>query len=337
MPGFRHLAVSLIALCSIAGPAAAETEHATVALPAIASIFSSLYIAQDAGIYKDVGLDVKEQVIPGIGSANAVISGSIDFSSSSGVTLTRAVARHQPVVGIANTFDRGGFWIVITKKIADERHFDPKAPLADRAKLMKGLRFSVGAIQAIPDAYAKVIAGIGGLNPDTDIVRSGIPPRETLGAMKTGSIDGASIGPPVLEELLKDNFAVVLANGTTANPPDPPWLGHIAANVIFVRTQTCAEHKSLCVKMGEAMVKAADYIHHNADGTKKILAKRLNITDDAILDDTYNVVSVATPQKPTLDAKGLEAAEELNVKGGFMPDSARLKSYKDVFTNEYVK
>jgi ABC-type nitrate/sulfonate/bicarbonate transport system substrate-binding protein len=141
----------------------------------------------------------------------------------------------------------------------------------------------------------------------------------------------------VLEELLKDNFAVVLANGTTANPPDPPWLGHIAANVIFVRTQTCAEHKSLCVKMGEAMVKAADYIHHNADGTKKILAKRLNITDDAILDDTYNVVSVATPQKPTLDAKGLEAAEELNVKGGFMPDSARLKSYKDVFTNEYVK
>jgi NitT/TauT family transport system substrate-binding protein len=337
MPGFRHLAVSLIALCSIAGPAAAETEHATVALPAIASIFSSLYIAQDAGIYKDVGLDVKEQVIQGIGSANAVISGSIDFSSSSGVTLTRAVARHQPVVGIANTFDRGGFWIVITKKIADERHFDPKAPLADRAKLMKGLRFSVGAIQAIPDAYAKVIAGIGGLNPDTDIVRSGIPPRETLGAMKTGSIDGASIGPPVLEELLKDNFAVVLANGTTANPPDPPWLGHIAANVIFVRTQTCAEHKSLCVKMGEAMVKAADYIHHNADGTKKILAKRLNITDDAILDDTYNVVSVATPQKPTLDAKGLEAAEELNVKGGFMPDSARLKSYKDVFTNEYVK
>jgi ABC-type nitrate/sulfonate/bicarbonate transport system substrate-binding protein len=266
-----------------------------------------------------------------------VISGSIDFSSSSGVTLTRAVARHQPVVGIANTFDRGGFWIVITKKIADERHFDPKAPLADRAKLMKGLRFSVGAIQAIPDAYAKVIAGIGGLNPDTDIVRSGIPPRETLGAMKTGSIDGASIGPPVLEELLKDNFAVVLANGTTANPPDPPWLGHIAANVIFVRTQTCAEHKSLCVKMGEAMVKAADYIHHNADGTKKILAKRLNITDDAILDDTYNVVSVATPQKPTLDAKGLEATEELNVKGGFMPDSARLKSYKDVFTNEYVK
>ena len=338
MLGFRHLTASLVALCAIASPAAAaETEHATIALPAIAAIFSSIYIAQDAGIYKDVGLDVKEQVIQGIGSANAVIAGSIDFSSSSGVTLTRAVARHQPVVGIANTFERSGFWIVITKKVADERHFDPKAPLAERAKLMKGLRFSVGAIQAIPDAYAKVIARMGGLDPDKDIVRSGIPPRETLGAMKTGSIDGASIGPPVLEELQKDNFAVVLADGTTANPPDPPWLAHVAANVIFVRKQTCTERKSLCVKMGEAMVKASDYIHHNADGTKKILAKRLNIQDAAVLDDTYRVVSLATPQKPTLDAKGLGAAEELNIQAGFMPASEKLKSYDDVFTNEYVK
>ena len=85
MLGFRHLAASLVGLCAIAGPASADTEQATLALPAIASIFTSLYVAQDAGIYKEVGLEVKEQVIQGIGSANAVIAGSIDFSSSSGV------------------------------------------------------------------------------------------------------------------------------------------------------------------------------------------------------------------------------------------------------------
>jgi len=245
MLGFRDLTASLVALCAIASPAAAaETEHATIALPAIAAIFSSIYIAQDADIYKDVGLDVKEQVIQGIGSANAVIAGSIDFSSSSGVTLTRAVARHQAVVGIANTFERSGFWIVITKKVADERHFDPKAPLAERAKLMKGLRFSVGAIQAIPDAYAKVIARMGGLDPDKDIVRSGIPPRETLGAMKTGSIDGASIGPPVLEELQKDNFAVVLADGTTCTDADDPRACNFSS-AVAVRLTLSARTTSL--------------------------------------------------------------------------------------------
>src|SRR5579875_1557324 len=125
MPRLRSYAVFLIA-CWLLAPAARaqQPERTSVALPAIAAIFSSLYVAQDAGIYKDVGLNVTEQVIQGIGSANAVIAGSIDFSSSSGVTLTRAFSRHQPVIGIANTFDRSGFWIIITKKIADERHFD---------------------------------------------------------------------------------------------------------------------------------------------------------------------------------------------------------------------
>jgi NitT/TauT family transport system substrate-binding protein len=337
MPGFRHLAVSLVAFCAFAGPAMADTEQATVALPAVASIFTSLYVAQDAGIYKDVGLEVKEQVIQGIGSANAVIAGSIDFSSSSGVTLTRASARQQPVIGIANTYNRLGFWIVIKKSIADERHFDPKAPLAERAKLMKGLRFAVGGIQAIPDSYAKAIAKIGGLDPDKDIVRAGITPQETFGSMQAGAIDGASIGPPVVEQLLQNNFAVVLANGTMGNPVDPPWLSHIDANVILVRKQTCTDHRSLCQKMGQAMVKAAAYIHQHADETKKILAKRLNIADADVLNKTYEVTVAATPLAPVLDAKALETADQLNVEAGFLPADQKLKSYDHIFTNEFVK
>ena len=335
---FRHLlAAGTAVLIATATHAQAAMENTSVALPAIVPIFASLYVAQDAGIYKEVGLEVKEQVIAGIGSANAVISGSIDFSSSSGVTLTRAAARQQPVIGIGNTYDRSGFWIVIKKSIADERHFDPKAPLAQRAALMKGLRIAIGGFQAIPDAYAKTIAHIGGLNSDTDFVRAAISPTDTLGAMKTGSIDGASIGAPVLEQLQQDNFAVVLTNGTTANPTDPPWLSHVAANVIFVRKQTCTERKSLCVKMGEAMVKAAAYVHQHADETKKILAKRLNIADPAIIDDMYRVVVAGTSRPPTLDAEELSAAEELNIQAGFMPADQKLKTYDGIFTNEFVK
>jgi len=82
-------AVILLALLA-APPARAqaktEIEHTSLALPAVAAIFSSAYVAQDAGIYKELGLDVTEQMIQGIGSANAVIAGSMDFSMSSGVT-----------------------------------------------------------------------------------------------------------------------------------------------------------------------------------------------------------------------------------------------------------
>lgn len=327
--------VSALALMS-ALPAQADTEAAKMALPAVSAIFSSHYVAQDAGIYRDLGLDMTEQLITGVGAANAVIAGAVDFANSSGVTLTRAAARGQPVIAIAGPYDRSGFWILINKKIADERHFDPKAPLAERAKILKGLRFGVGGIQTIPHAYLKAIVAAGGLDPDKDIIVAGMAPPEEPGAMQRNAIDGASTGPPQLE-VLRQNGAIIVANGTSANPVDPPWLSHVAANVVLVKKQTCAEHKSLCAKMGQAMVKAAAYMHEHAKETMAILAKRLNINDQSVLEDTYKETLTSTPLAPVLDAKGLETADQLNVAAGFMSVDQKLPSYEGIFTNEYVK
>jgi len=332
----RRLALTSLFALAAALPARAQTEQTTLALPAVAFIFSTAYIAEDAGIFKEVGLEVKQQVIQGIGSANAVISGSIDFSMSSGVTLTRAAARNQPLIGIANTFDHTGFWVMIKKSIADERHFDPSAPLAERAKVLKGLRFGVGAIQAIPHAYLKAIAKLGGLDAEKDIVVAGIVPPEQVSSMQRGAIDGVSTGSPVEEQLESDGTAIVVANGVTGTI-DPPSLAHIAANVVMTRRQVCTDHRSLCVKMGQAMVKANAFMHDHPDQAKALLGKRLNVTDAKVLDAAYKNVLASTPSPPVLDAQELSAADDLNVEAGFMPADQKLKSYDAIFTNEFVK
>jgi ABC-type nitrate/sulfonate/bicarbonate transport system substrate-binding protein len=154
--------------------------------------------------------------------------------------------------------------------------------------------------------------------------------------MQRNAIDGASTGPPQLE-VMQQNGAVIVANGTSANPVDPPWLSHVAANVVLVKRQTCAEHKSLCAKMGQAMVQASAYMHDHAKETMAILAKRLNIQDRSVLEDTYKETLTSTPLAPVLDAKGLETADQLNVAAGFMPVDQKLPSYEGIFTNEYVK
>ena len=338
MPRSRYLAGAMF-LTGLAAalPAHADVEKARMALPAVAPIFASSWIAQDAGIYKEVGLEVSEQVIQGIGATNAVIAGSMDFANASGVTLTRAAARDQPIIGIANTYDRSGFWVVLNKKVAADRHFDPNAPLAERAKILKGLKFGVGGIQTIPHSYLSAIAKVGGLDPQRDLIVSAIAPPETPGAMQTNAIDGASVGPPVIEQVVQDQGAVIVANGTTANPTDPPWLTHVDANVILVKKQTCIDHKSLCVKMGQALVKAAAFIHDHPKETTEMLGKRVRITDQKILDGMYKVTVESTPLAPVLDAKGLETADQLNVEAGFLPASDKLKSYDNIFTNEYVQ
>lgn len=332
----RRLGALWLGLLAFAVPARAAVEHTSLALPATAFIFSAAYIAQDAGIFKKEGLDVKQQVITGIGSANAVISGSVDFSFSSGVTLTRAVARHQPLIAIANTFDRTGFWIVLSKKTAEARHFDPNAPLAERAKIMKGLRFGVGAINAIPHAYLKVIAKIGGLDPEKDLVVAGVVPPDQVAAMQQGAVDGVSSGPPVVEQLVHDGLGVVLADGTTGKI-DPPDLSHIAANVLMTRRQFCADHASICVKMGRAMVEACAFMHEHPTEAMAMLGKRLRVTDPAVLEAAYKDTVAATPSPPLVDAEGLEAADRMNIDAGFMKPSEKLKSYTAIFTNRYVQ
>jgi ABC-type nitrate/sulfonate/bicarbonate transport system substrate-binding protein len=333
-----RVALASLGLLALALPARAQqVEHTSLALPAVAFIFSSAYIAEDAGIFKSEGLEVKQQVITGIGAANAVIAGSIDFSFSSGVTLTRAAAREQPVIGIAGTYDRTGFWVLLRKSVAEERHFDPNAPLAERAKTLKGLRFGVGAIQAIPHAYLKMIAKIGGMDGEKDIVVAGMAPPDQVGAMQRGAVDGVSSGPPVVEQLLHDGLAVVVANGTTGNPVDPPWLSHVAANVLLTRLKYCDEHHSICVKMGHAMAKASAFMHQHPKEAMAMLGKRLNVKDPAVLAEAYQHTLDSTPLSPVLDGQGLETADRMNVEAGFMKKEDMLPSYTKIFTNEFVK
>jgi ABC-type nitrate/sulfonate/bicarbonate transport system substrate-binding protein len=333
---FHHMIATGLALLALPLSARADMEKTSMAMPAVAPIFALEWIAQDAGIYKEVGLDVAEPIVRGVGATNAVISGSTDFANSSGSTLTRAAAKNQPIIGIATTYDRTGFWIIVNKKIADERHFDPKAPLAERAKILKGLRFSVGSLQTLPHAYLHAIAKIGGLTPDTDLVAAPISLADTLPAMATGSIDGASIGPPAVYQALKSGAAVVIADGTTGHPIDPPWLTRIDSIVIIVKKDTCTTRRSVCVKMGQALVKAAAYMHDRPNESEAIIGKRLNFAEPDALRNMYEVTAESTPRSPAVSAKGLETADQLNVYAGFMKADQKLSSYDNLFDNQYV-
>ena len=194
----------------------------------------------------------------------------------------------------------------------------------------------VGAIQAIPHAYLKMIAKLGGLDAEKDMVVAGIAPTDTVAALEHGAIDGFSGGPPVLEQSLHDNAGVVIADGN-GNPSDPPWLTHVAANVLLTQPQTCAKRHELCVKMGRAMVKANSFMHDHPKEAMEMLGKRFNVTDKEVLAEAYKHALEATPVSPTLDTQGLENADRLNIEAGFMKAEDKLPSYAKIFTNEYVK
>src|SRR5271170_5552374 len=109
------LCASLLAF----GPARAENEHAILALPAEGMNFLAYYVAQDLGIFADQQLTIESVVIAGVGSFNAVVSGSVEVSCSSGSSLTRAAAHGQRMLAIAQMNNLPVWDVVIRKDIAD--------------------------------------------------------------------------------------------------------------------------------------------------------------------------------------------------------------------------
>ena len=132
------LALAVIALGVSSNAARAQTDHTTLTLPSVTFTFLAEYVAEDSHLWEKQGLEVKVLNVIGVGAMNAVISNSADFSLSSGTSITRAYARGQKLVALATMIDQAGQDVVIRKDIADDAHFDPTAPLATRAQVLKG-------------------------------------------------------------------------------------------------------------------------------------------------------------------------------------------------------
>jgi NitT/TauT family transport system substrate-binding protein len=325
------LMAAMLALTVI--PAHAEDEHALMALPADVMQFLGIYAAQDLGFWKAEGLEVKTVFIAGVGSFNAVVSGSADFSVSSAVALTRAAAHGQRMLAIANMIDKPVWSIVVSKEIAAAGGFDPRAPLAVRARLMQGKRMGIDAVNSVVHAYLRAVAKAGGLDPES-ITIAPLQPADTLAAFSRKALDGFVAGTPWPQQVVEDGTGVVIASPTTG---DPDWIAPNGSGVIVTRPQFCVEHRSICVKMGRGLVAGARFIHDQPDAALDLMKKHFDKVGPGVVERAFKVVELGTPVPPVMVEAVLANSERLNIEAGLMATDDRLKSYDGLFTDEFVR
>ncbi len=329
------LAASALVLTSGATTPHAQqaVEEVTMAVPAVGFPFVASYVADGLNLWEKHGLRVKTIVIAGIGSTNAVISGSVEFAQMSGLSLTRAAANGQRLLAIVNTTDKPITEITIRKDAATAANFDPKAPLEKRAQILKGHTFAIGGVNTVVHAYLRIVAGIGGLDPESIRVAP-MAGDNMLAAMQTRAIDGMSTVLPWTRKGTVEGTTVLVASGAEG---DPPHLAPLAFNVLATKPDTCEKRQSLCVKMGRAFAEAMGFIRSDATGTLAILKKTFASFDDAVLVDAIEVVRKSTPASPAVTAETLANAENFNVEARLMKAEVKLKSYDGLFTDAYVK
>ena len=326
------VAVLMTSAMIVSPPPARAEEAVLLALPAEGMQFLGYYAAEDLGFFAAQGLAVKHIVLTGVGSFNAVVSGSAEFAFASGASLTRAAARGQRMLAIAQMNSLPSWDIVLRRDVAEAAHFDPGAPLAVRAKVLEGRKMGTQGINALDHAYLRIVAKMGGFDVESITVSSMAPP-DTLAAFARHAIDGFVSAAPWPQQVEDDGSAVAVASGPNGEPSS---LVPIASSILVTRPQYCVEHRSVCMAMGHAMVAVAKAVHERPQDVLAVLEKRFAQVKPSVVARSADSLAKVMPALPLVDPKAIRKGDEINVEAGFMKADDLLTSYDGLSTDEFL-
>jgi ABC-type nitrate/sulfonate/bicarbonate transport system substrate-binding protein len=317
-------AASLIAL-----PARAESEKASIALPALTVTFMPVYIAKDLGMWDKLGLDVTLHDITGMGSTNAMLAGSVDFAVQSGPSLIRGNTRGQKMVGVALMANGVAFELDMTKEAAGK--VTMAAPLAERAKLLKGKTISVDSPKTVVEGFLRYVAAKGGIDPDRDIKMTFMQPPAAIASLVGGSSDGAVLNFPWTVGAQRQG-AVLVASGLS----DVPELLPTIATSTTTRPDFCKEHRSTCVKLVRGYVQSHALILDHPDKALEVAKKRMPKANPEDIAKSLAALAKSTPRQPSFEEKSFLNAQQLMLVGGMIKKDEMVSSFKGMFNNEFV-
>jgi NitT/TauT family transport system substrate-binding protein len=326
------LGVSLIAVAS-ALSLQARAEDTILALPTVSLTFTAVYVAQDLGLWEKQNLTVKSVVIQGVGSPNAVIAGSVDFTVTTASTFGRAAARGQRLLVIANLLNRPMMELVLSKSVADAAHFNPEAPLAERAKILKGKIIAIDGVATNLHAYAQLVALRGGLDPDKDMQFAPMASTNMPAALKSRAIDAFTASLPWTIDAVQSGAAVMVASSPRGDLPEMLPFNYA---VLMTRPSLCSDQRPICEKMGHGIAQAMQFVREQPDETLAIVKTRFPQMSDQILAASLATIRNATPETPTPMLDGFENSENFNVNAHVLKPEERLKSFDGLYTDEFV-
>ncbi len=327
---------SLISIAVASSSAVAQQktlEDVTMAVPTFSLAYTLEFLNQDLGLYEKQGLRVKTVQIEGLGTINAVISGSIDFGQPSGASLTRAAAKGQRLLAIVEIIGRPSAQIVLRKELADEAGFDPKASFEKRALVLKGRTMGVDGVNSVLHALMMIGAKRAGFSPDD--IRLGIMAAPSLNpAFDAKQIDGFVGALPWTLQPVLAGKAVMVASGPDG---DPPGLANLANTIVLTRPETCVKRRAVCMGVGHAFAEASAYLHQHPAEAAAIVKKRFANLDDKLFAASFELTRKITPNPPVLTKDSIENTDTYNIDAGLMKPEERLPSYDGLYTDEFVK
>jgi ABC-type nitrate/sulfonate/bicarbonate transport system substrate-binding protein len=317
-----------------AAPAKSQDIDVILALPAQTLTFTTAFVAEDMGFFKKEGLNVSIRNLVGVASPNAVLAGSANFTFGTGPVYLRAASQGQRFYAVANMVDRPMVELVLRKDVAERLGITDKMPVAERAKLLKGLTIGIQGVGSIVHAWERYVVAMGGLDVENDVRIAPMDPPAMLPALENKAIDGYATSMPFTTQAVLKGSAIMLASSVT----DAPELLPFAYGLIYTTEEQCKKNDEMCARMARAFAAAGKMVQEQPDKVfEEVLKKRFAKMDPALLKAAWDRTQQAHAKDNRVTIPMLENSQKVSLQAKLLEQKDALTNFDGLYTDKYLK
>jgi len=277
-------------------PTLAAMTSMRVLYPSFGGTWATAWIAKEAGYFSDEGLDV--ELIRVGGSTRmvaAMLGGSAPIIQAGAVAAIAATAAGSDVVIIAATGNISSFHLMARPDIK-------------RPSDLKGKKAAITTFGSTSDQMVRIALQKFNLEPNRDVAMLSLGAQpEVFAALQSGAVEVAALTYPLYLQAAKSGMRE-LVNFAELGVED------VTGTVITTRS-FIAQQRDTALRFLKAYIRGAHRYHTDKEFSKSVIGKYGKITDDEILEGTWQYYAPTRLEVSRPSARGLQSIIENHFKG----------------------
>ena len=264
--------ISVLVLASAGHGQNKPLKKIRVGVPSVGMGNIIIFITKEGKLFEKYGLDAEVITVMGSGiGSKALISGNLDI-----------IPIATPTVIAANL--AGADMAILAHTMPAVVHALMVRPDIKRPEDLKGKKIGVSSLGSLTDFLVRSIAKKKGLNPDRDItlISTGGSDTERVMALKAGSVEASAMSHPGYGVAAKMGFSMLW---DSAKELDYPWME------ITTRRAAIKSDRELIMRYMKAHMEGIALFKTNRDFSIKVIKKVMKMTDDEMVNETYDIFS----------------------------------------------
>lgn len=287
--------------------------------------FFPLFIAEEKGYFTDAGLQMGDRPRLGTGAklAAALRSGSIDIGAG---VMTDAfnLAKVDKGAKLVSALVTEYYVDVVTGNNFAGPGAD--APLEEKIRALAGKNVGITGPGSGTEALMNYLLGTVGMDASREVtlVNLGSAATAAIGALTAARVDALAFFQPIGQMAETQNVGKIYISPGRG---DVPVLKGALHGVAFSSEQIISDKSKQIEAFHTSIGRSLEDIHNDPDGTKELLSKYLNETDEATVTALMDILPKQTPKTPDISEASFNVSRTFHEDSGLVqgaPDYASI-------------